>query len=86
MYIYVTGSAWLQRIVSLIQMNAELGKANSEQLDKLVLMLEMVKCDAVLAAAEPRIIKSHLRYNHIPYTFQEGKGKVKTVLSRCFFT
>ena len=71
-----SGTAWMERIVTLMTLDSDVTRADSRRLDELSIMIEKDGVDAVLQKGQPRVIKTHLDYAKIPQTFREGKGKV----------
>ncbi|XP_066265895.1 sulfotransferase 1C4-like [Branchiostoma lanceolatum] len=76
-----SGTAWLQRIVSLLHNDGDVSKTELKDLDELVPYFEQKCGDSVPfrelpEAPSPRLIKSHFQFFLAPLQLQQGKGKV----------
>ncbi|XP_078581052.1 amine sulfotransferase-like [Branchiostoma floridae x Branchiostoma japonicum] len=76
-----SGTAWLQRIVSLLRFGGDVSKTDQKEQDELVPYFEQ-KCGESVPfrelpeAPSPRLIKSHLHMFLAPLQLKQGKGKV----------
>ncbi|CAH1242269.1 SULT1C4 [Branchiostoma lanceolatum] len=76
-----SGTAWLQRIVSLLRFGGDVSKTDLKEQDKLVPYFEQKCGDSATfrelpEAPSPRLLKSHLNFSHAPVQLAQGKGKV----------
>ncbi|XP_078662474.1 sulfotransferase 1A2-like [Branchiostoma floridae x Branchiostoma belcheri] len=76
-----SGTAWLQRIVSLLHFGGDVSKTDQKEQDELVPYFEQKCGDSATfrklpEAPSPRLLKSHLNFCHAPVQLTQGKGKV----------
>ncbi|XP_035657527.1 sulfotransferase 1A3-like isoform X2 [Branchiostoma floridae] len=76
-----SGTAWLQRIVSLLHFGGDVSKTDRKEQDELVPYFEQKVGDSatfrkLTEVPSPRMMKSHLHFSHAPVQLTQGKGKV----------
>ena len=74
---FFLGTAWMERIVSLIKMDVNVTETDKRQINKISRLLDLEGPGAVRAQPEPRLIKTHYPYAFLPRNFRQGKGKVR---------